>query len=104
MNIKRLQYNIKLLKIENKMAREPNKKPRGLKGQVPSKIFSNHSIQTSLNEELENAHNWLRANKLTLNMTKTEFMLIRSRQRLSIVIFSPTLAINDFRVASAKFL
>lgn len=26
----KLQYNIRLLKIENKMAREPNKKPRGL--------------------------------------------------------------------------
>ena len=32
-------------------------------------------------------------------MTKTEFMLIGSRQRLSTVTVSPTLAINDFRVA-----
>ena len=31
-------------------------------------------------------------------MTKTEFMLIGSRQRLSTVTVSPTLAINDFRV------
>ena len=66
-----------------------------------------HNIQTSLNEDLENVHNWLRANKLTLNMTKTEFMLIGSRQRLSTVTVSPTLAINDFRVtqvATAKSL
>ena len=41
------------------------------------------NIQLHLNQDLENVHNWLRANKLTLNMTKTEFMLIGSRQRLS---------------------
>ena len=59
----------------------------------------------SLTEDLENVHNWLRANKLTLNMTKSEFMLIGSRQRLSTVTVSPTLA--DFRVtlvATAKSL
>ena len=33
-------------------------------------------IQSSLKQDLaENVHDWLRANKLTLNMTKTEFML-----------------------------
>ena len=40
-------------------------------------------------------------------MTKTEFMLIGSRQRLSTVTVSPTLAITDFRVtqvATAKSL
>ena len=37
-----------------------------------------HNIQTSLNEYLENVDSWVRANKLTLNMTKTEFMLIGS--------------------------
>ena len=66
-----------------------------------------HNIQTSLNEDSENVHNWLRATKLTLNMTKTEFMLIGSRQRLSTVTVSLTLAINDFQVtqvATAKSL
>ena len=28
-----------------------------------------HNIQTSLKEDVENVQNWLRANKLTLNMT-----------------------------------
>ena len=40
-------------------------------------------IQRRLNEDLNNIYNWLTANKLTLNLTKTEFMLIGSRQRLS---------------------
>ena len=69
--------------------------------------YSQYSAKKSLSEDLENVHNWLRANKLTLNMTKTEFMLIGSRQRLNTVTVSPTLAINDFRVtqvATAKSL
>ena len=57
------------------------------------------NIQLRLNQDLENVHNWLRANKLTLNMTKTEFMLIGSRQRLSTFTESPTFAINDFQVS-----
>ena len=34
------------------------------------------SIEASLNQDLSNINHWLIANKLTLNMTKTEFMLI----------------------------
>ena len=56
------------------------------------------NIQLHLNQDLENVHNWLRANNLILNMTKTEFMLIGSRQRLSTLTESPTFAINDFQV------
>ena len=37
-----------------------------------------HSVQSSLNEELLNVNRWLTAIKLTLNLTKTEFMLIGS--------------------------
>jgi len=57
------------------------------------------NIQWRQNQDLENVHNWLRANKLTLNVTKTEFMLIGSRQRLSTLTESPTFAINDLQVS-----
>ena len=40
-------------------------------------------IQSCLNEDLLNISKWLIANKLTLNMTKNEFMLIGSRQKLN---------------------
>ena len=40
-------------------------------------------IQEHLNHDLENIHQWLLANKLTLNKEKTEYMVIGSRQRLS---------------------
>ena len=41
------------------------------------------NIESYLNQDLENIYSWLRANRLTLNMTKKEFMLIESRQRQS---------------------
>ena len=57
------------------------------------------NLQLYLNQDLDNVHNWLRANKLTLNMTKTEFMLIGSRQRLSTLTDSPTITIHDSQVS-----
>ena len=63
------------------------------------------NIQFYLNQDLENVHNWLRANMLTLNMTKTEFMLIGSMQRLSNFTDSPTITIDNVQisqVATAK--
>ena len=52
------------------------------------------NIQSCLNQDLANVNNWLIANKLTLNMTKTEFLLIGSRQRLSTLTDSPIPTIN----------
>ena len=57
------------------------------------------SIQLCLNEDLTNVFNWLQANKLTLNMTKTEFMLIGSRQRLGTLTASPTIRMNSTQVS-----
>ena len=56
------------------------------------------NIQLRINQNLENVYNWLRANKLALTMTKTESMLIGSRQRLSTLTESSSFAINDFQV------
>lgn len=56
------------------------------------------NIQFYLNQDLENVQNWLRANKLTLNMTKTECMLIGARQRLSDLTDSPTIAIDNVQI------
>ena len=38
--------------------------------------FSADNIQSCLNDDLLNVSNWLIANKLAPNMTKTEFMLM----------------------------
>ena len=40
-------------------------------------------LEGKLNCELNNVHNWLIANKLTINVSKTEYMLVGTRQRLS---------------------
>ena len=42
-----------------------------------------HLTQSSLSHDLEKLSKWLVSNRLTLNATKTEYMLIGSRQRLS---------------------
>ena len=50
---------------------------------------------------------WLSANKLTLNLTKTEFMLVASRQKLSTFSEIPSFSINDHpvkQVSSVKSL
>ena len=64
-------------------------------------------INYSLNHDLSNVYEWLSTNKLTLNMTKTEFMLIASRQKLSQFTENPSLTINENaveQVTSAKSL
>ena len=54
-----------------------------------------HSVQSSLKEDLFNISRWLTANILTLNMTKREFMLIVSRQKLSNLPSLPSLYLKN---------
>ena len=54
--------------------------------------FINYNYSYSKNHAFGN--HWLIANKLTLNMTKTEFMLIGSRQKLNSLSALPALEIN----------
>ena len=39
-------------------------------------------VQAAVNSDLENLRKWLIANKLSLNVAKTEFMLISSKRML----------------------
>ena len=55
------------------------------------------SIEASLNQDLSNINHWLIANKLTHSMTKTEFMLIESRQKLNSISAIPALEINGIK-------
>ena len=61
------------------------------------------SIEASLNQDLSNINRWLIANKLTLNMTKTEFMLIGSRQKLNSLSVLPGLEINGTQLNRVNF-
>ena len=72
---------------------------------LPSNNIQN--INTVSNEDLARVEKWLTANKLTLNASKTEFMLIGSKQRLSTFHNPPSLMIGGApitQVTSTKSL
>jgi hypothetical protein len=54
-----------------------------------------HEINERLNENLEKVHQWLLANKLTLNSEKTEYMIIGSKQRLGNIINDPQIELGE---------
>ena len=57
------------------------------------------SIKLNLNKDLRSVSEWLIANRLTLNKSKTEFMLIGSRQRLRLFVDSPSLKIGGAQIS-----
>ena len=64
-------------------------------------------INYHLNLDLANVNKWLIANRLTLNQSKTEFMLVGSRQRLATLRSVPCLEIDGVpidKVSKAKSL
>ena len=54
-----------------------------------------HLIQSSLSHNLEKLSKWLVSNRLTLNATKTEFMLIHSKHRSSTLSDTLKLSIDN---------
>ena len=66
-----------------------------------------HFIQSSLSHDLEKLSKWIVSNTLTLNATKTEFMLIISGQRLSTLSYTLERSIDNVpieQVPSVKSL
>ena len=43
------------------------------------------SLEFQINKELASLENWLIANKLSLNISKTEFMLVTTRQKRAFI-------------------
>ncbi|CAB4023482.1 Hypothetical predicted protein [Paramuricea clavata] len=56
---------------------------------ISSNGKTNDELQERINADLENVHQWLLANKFTLNKDKTEYMIIGSRQRISNLVTDP---------------
>ena len=52
-------------------------------------------IEQNLNQDFASVNNWLVANKLILNKSKTEFMVIGSRQILGTLHKSPSFTVVD---------
>ena len=64
-------------------------------------------IEQKLNTDLENVNKWLISSKLTLNVKKTEYMIIGSRNRLNQILSNPEIVIGEQtieRVAFKEFL
>ena len=55
-------------------------------------------ITETLNRDLNNVADWLSANKLTLNNSKTEYMIIGSKRRLSQVTADPAINVGNLEI------
>jgi hypothetical protein len=60
-------------------------------------------IQEHLNHDLENIHQWMLANRLTLNKEKTEYMIIGSRQKLSKIINEPEIHVGETTIKRVSY-
>ena len=52
---------------------------------ISTKSTNTLVLEKPMNSELTNLKMWLEANRLSVNITKTEIMIIGSRQRLSTI-------------------
>ena len=59
-------------------------------------------LEKRLNSDLENIYQWLVSNRLTLNLTKTEYMIIGSRHRLKKIELNPEITIGGKSVKRVK--
>ena len=59
-------------------------------------------MENKLNNDLENIHQWLLANKLTLNKKKTEYMIVGSRQRLAKIDNDPEIKLGETNIKRVK--
>jgi len=59
--------------------------------------------EENMNDDLTKITEWLTANKLTLNKSKTEFMLIGSRQRLNAFNRLPSFTIDSNSIKQVEF-
>ena len=51
---------------------------------------------------MDNIHQWLLANKLTLNKKKTEYMIVGSRQRLGKIDSDPEIKLGETNIKRVK--
>ena len=61
-------------------------------------------VEENINDDLTKITVFLSANKITLNKSKTEFMLIGSRQRLNTFNRLPSFAINGNSIKQVENL
>ncbi len=70
--------------------------------QIETAGYDVNTIVEELNQDLENVSVWLSANKLTLNKTKTEYMIIGSNRRVNHINITPNIFIKDREINRVK--
>ena len=54
-----------------------------------------NNLEEALNSEMKNIHQWLLSNKGTLNIEKTEYMIIGIRQRLAKILKNTSVSCGE---------
>ena len=70
--------------------------------QIETSWYDINVIAKKLNNDLENVSTWMSANKLTLNRTKTEYVIIGSNKRVKHIDAEPCLQIKYREVNGVK--
>ena len=60
------------------------------------------SLEFQINKEFASLENWLIANKLSLNISKTEFMLVTTRQKRAFIDDKLSININSKSISQVK--
>ena len=70
--------------------------------QIETSGYDINVIAEKLNQDPENFSTWMSANKLTLNRTKTECIIIGSNERVKHIDTEPRLHITDREINRVK--
>ena len=70
--------------------------------QIDASSNNIESIANTLNEDLANFSDWMKANKLSLNTSKTEYMIIGSHQRLHQIQSVPSIILDNTQIKRVK--
>ena len=70
--------------------------------QIDASSNNIESIANTLNEDLANVSDWMKANKLSLNTSKTEYMIIDSHKRLHQIQSVPPIILDNTQIKRVK--
>ena len=70
--------------------------------QIDASSNNTESIANTLNEDLANVSDWTKANKLSLNASKTEYMIIGSHKRLHQIQSVPPIILDNTQIKRVK--
>ena len=61
-----------------------------------------HDVEVAINHDLSNVDQWLCANKLYLNLVKTEYILIGSRHNINNILATPKVFVGDIPIKRVR--